>query len=144
MNGALSFTIDLLVLTLGVFGSVVFGYIGLKIVRAIHDGRLRAEHLVTDKGSNLFALSKVGQAVGMAALSLGFIYVVTHVKFEDDSVGGWVYWLFAAYGTIMILPQAWTNFLNQNKPLQVGTVSTTDTMTLSKTVSQEKRDDKSE
>lgn len=129
MNGALKFTIDLIVLTLGVFGSVVFGYIGIRILRAIGDGRLRPEHLVSDKGSNLFSLSKVGQAVGMVALTLGFIFIVTHTKFEDDSVGSWIYWLFAAYGTIMILPQAWTNFLNQNKsPALPGTRIQTDTV----------------
>lgn len=116
MNGALQFTIDLIVLTLGVFGSVILGYIGLKIVRAINDGRLQPEHLVSDKGSNLFSTSKVGQSLGMLALTMGFIYIVTHTNFNDDSVGSWIYWLFAAYGTIMILPQAWTNFLNQNKP----------------------------
>lgn len=115
-NGALTFTIELIVLTIGVFGSMVFGYIVVKILRAIGDGRLKPEHLVSDKGSNFFSLSKVGQSVGMIALTLGFIYIVTHTSFEDDTVGSWIYWLFAAYGTIMILPQAWTNFLNQNKP----------------------------
>lgn len=121
MNGALKFAIDLIVLTLGVFGSVMLAYIGARIVRAISRGDLRPEHLVADKGSNCFSLSKVGQAIGMAALSLAFIYVITHVDFEDDTVGGWIYWLFAAYGTIMILPQAWTNFLNQNKPPPIST-----------------------
>ena len=115
MNGALAFTIDLIVLTIGVFGSVVVGYVGLRIVRAIANGTLKPEHLVSDKGSNCFSLSKVGQALGMLALTMGFIYIVTHVKFEDDSVGGWIYWLFACYGSIMILPQAWSNFLNNNK-----------------------------
>ena len=115
MNSTLTFTIDLIVLTIGVFGSIVFGYVGLKIVRGIAAGRLNPEHLVSDKGSNLFSLSKIGQAIGMLALTMAFMYVVTHVKLEDESVGGWIYWLFAAYGTIMILPQAWTNFLNQSK-----------------------------
>ena len=124
MNGALQFTIDLIVLTIGVFGSLIFGYIALRIVRAIGDERLKPEHLVSDKGSNLFSMSKLGQGVGMIALSLGFIYIVTHTSFEDDSVGGWIYWLFAAYGTIMILPQAWTNFLNQNKPPQLPGANT--------------------
>ena len=120
MNGALSFAIDLMVLTCGLFGSIVLGYIGLKIVRAIANGTLKAEHLVADKGSNFFSLSKVGQGVGMFALTIGFVYIITHTSYEDDSVGAWIYWLFAAYGTIMIMPQAWTNFLNQNKPPALG------------------------
>ena len=119
MNGALNFTIELIVLTIGAFGSVVFAYIGIKIVRAINCGTLKPEHLVSDKGSNLFSLSKVGQGVGMIALTLGFIYIVTHTTYEDDTVGNWIYWLFAAYGAIMITPQAWTNFLNQARPPQL-------------------------
>lgn len=120
MNGALTFTIDLIVLTVGVVGSFVFLYIGLKIVRAIYEGRLVAEHLVADKGTNFFSLSKIGQGIGMGALTLGFIYVVTHVDLSSASVAGWIYWLFAAYGTIMILPQGWTNFLNKNNPPALG------------------------
>lgn len=135
LNGALNFTIELIVLTIGTFGSIVFAYIGFKIVRAISNGTLKPEHLVSDKGSNLFSTSKVGQSVGMIALTLGFIYIVTHTSYEDDTVGNWIYWLFAAYGTIMILPQAWTNFLNQARPPQLpGTTIQTDTVRRTQTV----------
>jgi len=116
MNSALAFAIDLMVLTIGVMGSIIGAYVAVKIVRGIKEGRLDPIHLVADKGNDKFSLHKVSQIVGTVALTIAFIYVVTHVKFEDDSVGGWIYWLFAAYGTITILPQAWTNFLNRNNP----------------------------
>jgi len=117
------FTIEVLTMTIGVCGAVIGAYMALKIVRAIAQGRLDPAHLVADKGSNLFSLHKVSQIVGTVALTIAFIYVVTHVKFEDDSVGGWIYWLFAAYGTITILPQAWTNFLNRNNPPTAPAIS---------------------
>lgn len=137
MNGSLKFTIDLILLTLGVFGSLVFAYVGLKIVRAISEGRLRPEHLVSDKGSNIFSLSKVGQSIGMIALTVAFIFVVTQVNLSDDSIGSWIYWLFAAYGTIMILPQAWTNFLNSNKPPALPGSVSIQTDTVKRTQTQE-------
>ena len=122
MNSTLALAIDVLVLTVGLFGSVIVAYVCWKIVRAIASGELNPAHLVSDKGSNLFSLHKCSQIVGTLALTLAFIYIVTHVSFEDESVGGWIYWLFAAYGTITILPQAWSNFLNRNNPPPVAAV----------------------
>lgn len=117
MNGALQFAINMLVIVIGVFGSLIMGYTALRIVRDIKTGVLEPRHLVSDKGTNAFSLHKVGQLIGMLALTLAFIFTITHVRFEDESVGGWIYWLFAAYGTIMVLPQAWVNFLNRGKPM---------------------------
>ena len=116
MNGALQFAVDLMILTVGVFGAFVCAYIGLRIVRAIYEGRLSPEHLVSDKGSNAFSLHKVSQIIGIGTMTVGFMYIVTKVKLEDDTIAGWIYHLFIAYGTITVLPQAWSNFLNRNKP----------------------------
>lgn len=135
MNGTLQFTIDLIVLTIGTFGSCILGYVGLKIMFAIADGRLDPVHLVSDKGANFFSISKVGQAIGMLALTIAFVYIITHTDYKVADIGNWIYWLFAAYGTIMILPQAWTNFLNQSKPPQLPGTGTrqTEQTTVTKT-----------
>ena len=116
MNGALDFAINIMMLSVGVVGAVVASYVGYKILRAIKDGQLIAHHLVADKGTNAFSLHKTGQIVGMVALTVAFIYIVKHAKLEDANVGEWMHWLFGVYGSIMILPQAWVNFLNKDKP----------------------------
>ena len=115
MNGTLAFVIEFMALVVGFCGSFILIYMALKIVKAIWTGKLDPAHLVSDKGSNMFSLHKLGQAVGMATLVMAFVYVVTHLQGEQaitaERINALVY-LFAAVGAIMIVPQGFVNFLN--------------------------------
>jgi len=122
MNGTLAFVIDFMALVVGFCGSFILIYMALKIVQAIWAGTLDPVHLVSDKGSNAFSLHKLGQAVGMATLVMGFVYVVTHLTGENAIKAETVKelcWLFGAVGTILILPQGWVNFLNAWKSIPI-------------------------